>query len=512
MTPIILSTLNARFIHSSLGLRYLYANLQELQAQASIFEFTIDSRPIDIVEKLLKLQPKIIGFGVYIWNIEQTTYVVALLKKLSPETVIVLGGPEVSFEHEQQSIVSFADHVINGYADLEFYHLCTDILDSATASERIPREKIIQPCDFQLSEISFPYTYYSKLDIANRVIYVEASRGCPFKCEFCLSALDKTAWSFDQELFLAEMQKLYDRGARQFKFVDRTFNLKTGATTRILKFFLEKLDKDLFLHFELIPDHLPEQLKELILQFPEHSLQFEIGIQTFNPDVQTIISRKQDNDKAIENIRWLRNETHAHLHTDLIAGLPGEDIKSFANGFNQLVALKPHEIQVGILKRLRGTPIIRHTEAFHMVYNPNPPYNILSTKDIDFATMQSLSRFARYWDMIANSGRFNETLPLILGDDAFNRFLALSNWLFDTTDQTHRIALSRLYELVYQALTTEFAMDKAGVVDALTIDYAHSNLRGKPAFLHETAQPRSTSDNPPRKGTQRQNRHRKNPD
>ncbi|WP_455220246.1 DUF4080 domain-containing protein [Kaarinaea lacus] len=510
MTPIILSTLNARFIHSALGLRYLYANLRELQTQASIIEYTIDSRPIDIVEKLLKLKPKIIGFGVYIWNIEPTTYVVALLKKLSPETIVVLGGPEVSFEHDQQSIVSLADYVINGAADLEFYQLCTNILSNNDAINPVVREKIIQPREFQLSELNPPYSYYSRLDIANRVIYVEASRGCPFKCEFCLSALDKTAWSFELDVFLGEMQKLYERGARQFKFVDRTFNLKTETTTRILQFFLERLDANLFLHFELIPDHLPEALKELIRQFPEHSLQFEIGIQTFNPEVQALISRKQNNEKAKENIDWLRNETHAHLHTDLIAGLPGENLESFANGFNQLVALNPHEIQVGILKRLRGTPIIRHTESYEMVYNPNPPYNVLSTLDMDFATMQSISRFARYWDMIANSGRFGETLPLILGDDAFHRFLKLSNWLFTTTDQTHRISLSRLYGLVYEALTTEFAMDDQMVADTLTKDFAHSGLKGKPPFLADAAA--STGETTTRKGTQRQARHGKKPD
>jgi len=510
MTPIILSTLNARFIHSALGLRYLYANLHELQTQASIIEYTIDSRPIDIVEKLLKLKPKIIGFGVYIWNIEPTTYVVALLKKLSPETVIVLGGPEVSFEHSQQSIVALADYVINGAADLEFYQLCAEILGDSNAAKLAVREKIIQPREFKLTELNLPYAYYSRLDIANRVIYVEASRGCPFKCEFCLSALDKTAWSFDLDVFLGEMQKLYERGARQFKFVDRTFNLKTETTTRILQFFLERLDSNLFLHFELIPDHLPETLKALIRQFPAHSLQFEIGIQTFNPDVQAIISRKQDNDKAVDNIRWLRNETHAHLHTDLIAGLPGENLASFARGFNQLVALNPHEIQVGILKRLRGTPIIRHTDEFEMVYNPNPPYNVLSTRDMDFATMQSIARFARYWDMIANSGRFGVTLPLILGDDAFRRFLKLSDWLFATTDQTHRIALSRLYALLYEALTTEFAMSNEVISDALSEDFAHSGLKGKPAFLQD--RPDSPGATPLRNGTQRQARHRRKPD
>ena len=210
----------------------------------------------------------------------------------------------------------------------------------------------------------------------------------------------------------------------------------------------------------------------------------------------------------MQNLSWLRAETDAHLHTDLIVGLPGEDVDSFARGFNQLIALNPHEIQVGILKRLRGTPIIRHTDDYLMVYNPNPPYNILSTRDINFTTMQALTRFARYWDMIANSGRFSETLPLILGDDAFGRFSTLSDWVFATTDQTHRIALPRLFNLVYLALTQELGIKEAAAVATLQIDFDRSGLKGKPNFENDLTAS-SAKDEPGRKGTQRQSRHNK---
>jgi len=501
MTPIILSTLNARFIHSSLGLRYLYANLNELKHQAAIYEVTIDARPIDVVEKILKMKPKIVGFGVYIWNIEQTTYVVSLLKQISPDTIVVLGGPEVSFEYDQQAIVGFADYVITGNADLAFAQLCRSVMDG-----KLPEEKVIHAQQPKLDDIRFPYSFYSRKDIEHRIIYVEASRGCPFKCEFCLSALDKTAWPFNLDTFLQEMEDLYNRGARHFKFVDRTFNLKTDATVRILEFFLARMDENLFLHFELIPDHLPDNLKSVIQQFPEGSLQFEIGIQTFNPEVQKIISRKQNNQKAIENIQWLRENTHAHLHTDLIAGLPGENLDSFARGFDQLISLQPHEIQVGILKRLRGTPIIRHTESYSMIYNPNPPYNVLSTRDVDFNGMQSIARFARYWDLIANSGRFQETLPLILENQPFARFMKLSDWLFTTTEQTHRIALQKQFKLIFDALTEEFQVDRDTVITALQADHARSGLKGLPAFL-KSPKPLLSLVKPARKGSKRQQRH-----
>jgi hypothetical protein len=252
--------------------------------------------------------------------------------------------------------------------------------------------------------------------------------------------------------FLEELEALYARGARLFKFVDRTFNLNVKASLRILQFFLDKLqahpDDPVYAHFEVVPDHLPAALKESIALFPPGALQFEIGIQSFNPQVQALVSRRQDNEKAADNIRWLSEKSHAHLHVDLIAGLPGEDMESFAAGFDKLWALNPHEIQFGILKRLRGTPIIRHTPEFRMVYDPHPPYQILANDRISFADMQRLVRFARYWDLVANSGRFAKTLPLILGQAPFANFMALSDWLYSVTDATHRIALDRLAGLV----------------------------------------------------------------
>ena len=482
MIPILLTTLNARYFHSSLGLRYLMANMGGLQGDTAIREFIIDNRAIDVAEKLLKEQPRIIGLSVYVWNVEQTTQLVALLKEVSPETIVVLGGPEVSFEHEQQAIVDLADYVICGAADLAFSALCRQLLDN-----QAPPQKIIQAMPFDPGQLALPYRLYSDDDIAHRLIYVEASRGCPFKCEFCLSALDRTAKPFDMPLFLDEMRLLYERGARHFKFIDRTFNLKVTDSIRIMDFFLERMSDDLFLHFELIPDHLPETLKSMIQRFPEGTLQFEIGIQSFNPDVQALISRKQDNDKSAGNIEWIRNYSHAHIHADLIIGLPGEDVASFARGFNRLAALRPHEIQVGILKRLRGTPLVRHTGKYTMRYNPNPPYNILSTECIDFLTMQRLNRFARYWEMFSNSGRFKQTMTLILAEQPFEGFIQFSDWLFAESGQTHRLALKRQFELLHRYLTQSAGFNHDVVTDLLRQDHQASEIRSVPGFLLDQA-------------------------
>ncbi len=502
MTTIVLATLNARYIHSSLGLRYLKANMAELEGATKIVEFTIDSRAIDIVEQIVARRPNIVGFGVYIWNVEQTTRVVAMLKQLAPEITLVLGGPNVSFEQQSQAIIGYADYVISGQAEHRFAELCREVL-----SGEPPPQKLISSLPVALEDIELPYRLYSDEDIANRIIYVEASRGCPFKCEFCLSALDKTAKPFPADRFFEEMARLHERGVRHFKFVDRTFNLNIATSIRILDFFLARLDEQLFLHFEVIPDRLPEKLKETLVKFPPGSLQFEIGVQSLNPEVQALISRKQDDDKTAQNLAWIRSETHAHIHADLIAGLPGENLDSFARGFNRLAQMNPHEIQLGILKRLPGTPIIRHTDAYGMVYNPFPPYDVLRTGCIDFATMQRINRFARYWDMIANSGRFTTTKPLILADRPFERFMQLSDWLFNTTGQTHRIALKRLFELLFQALVEELDSDGETARRALWQDFQRAGLKGRPDFMRSLSERHQTKSKRSGNIAARQSRH-----
>ncbi|MCJ8321858.1 MAG: DUF4080 domain-containing protein [Colwellia sp.] len=498
---IVLATLNARFFHTSFGLRYLYANLKELQEYCVIQEFIIQTRAIDIVEQILASKPDIVGFGVYIWNIVETTNVVNLLKVIAPEIKVILGGPEVSYETEQQTIVDCADYVLTGPADLSFYQLCKDIINKTP-----PDKKILNSKPVALEEIALPYQYYTDEDLKHRLLYVEASRGCPFKCEFCLSSLDKSSTPFDLESFLEQMGILHQRGARNFKFIDRTFNLNIKTTMQIMQFFLDRMTDDLYLHFEVVPDHLPRKLKELLTQFPEGSLQFEIGIQTFNTQVQANISRKQNNAKSKENLLWLRDNTFAHIHADLIFGLPGETFDSFKDSFNQLYHCRPHEIQMGILKRLKGSPIIRHTEAFDLRFNPLPPFNILSTDRVSFATMQRINRFARYWDMIGNSGRFKYSLPHVLSDQPFDDFMAIAEWIFNKTGQIHKINLKKLYELISQSVEALFPEKHQLFIAKVEVDYKASKLKSlfSGLCLYGDQQTESTSKN---KSLQRQQRH-----
>src|SRR5262245_35789851 len=506
MAEIVLTTLNAKYIHAAFGLRYLLANLGELHPIACIEEFDINQRPIDIAEVLLKREPKVIGFGVYIWNIKPTTEVVDAIKRVRPDVTVILGGPEVSYEVEDQEIVRLADYVITGEADLKFADVCRQLL-----SDVRPASKIIAAEPPEFSKLILPYDLYNDDDVAHRIIYVEASRGCPFTCEFCLSSLDIPVRQVLLENLLTHLQRLLDRGVRQFKFVDRTFNLNLNTSRTILQFFLERYRPGHFFHFEMIPDRLPEALREIIARFPSGSLQFEVGIQSFNEEVCSLISRRQDCRKLENNLRFLREQTGVHLHTDLIVGLPGETIESFAAGFDRLIALGPQEIQVGLLKRLRGTPIVRHDIEWQMVYNAHPPYEILQTKLIDFATMQKLRRFARYWDLVGNSGNFLETTPLLWANVApsthrsdirsqsdanaseesvrqsspFWSFMDWSEWLYARVSRTDSIALGRLTELVFEYLTQVVGHEPKQTAETLWRDYRRGERKDVPPSLRK---------------------------
>ena len=473
---IILTTLNSRFTHSAIGLRYLYANMQELQCDTSILEFSINDALQTIAEKLLFDEPDIIGIGVYIWNVSYVAELVHIIKKVVPKVIIVLGGPELTYEPFRVNLDA-ADYIIQGEGDVAFYELCKAIV-AKTANERII--KMTLP---PLKEIQLPYQYYTDDDIQNRYIYVEISRGCPFECEFCLSSMDEKVRAFNLDEVLLEFEKLWLRGARNFKFVDRTFNLNMKAANAILDFFLSK-EAPYFAHFEVIPDHFPESLRAKIKQFPHGALQLEIGIQTLNPVIANNISRQLKLDKIEQNIAFLENETTAHIHLDLIVGLPGESLASFGENLDKLMSISSCEIQIGILKKLSGTYIKRHDEAFAMVYSDIPPYDILKNSELSFNDIQIMKRFARFWDLTYNSGNFKKSLPLLWQDaSVYKNFYAFGIWIYEQTDSTWKISLQRLGELLFTYLTQVKGVQAQDVAHNMLEDMMKLKGRAIPSYL-----------------------------
>ena len=475
MKNIILTTLNARYSHTSLGLRYLIANLKELKPQAEILEFVINSSVQTIAEQILEKKPKIIGIGVYIWNAFDIGELVKTIKKVSPETIVVLGGPEVSYTPLRVNF-DMADYIVCGEGEDTFYTLCKEILDGTCTQARV-----INSPKVDFSTIALPYDDYTDFDIANRHIYVENARGCPFECEFCLSSIETKMRYLSIEIFLEEIEKLWNRGARNFKFIDRTFNIKISYAKAILNYFLAK-EEDYFLHFEVIPDNFPEELRELIKQFKAGSLQLEVGIQTLNLDVAKEIRRNLKIDKIKENLRFLSQETHAHMHIDLIIGLPSETIESFGKNLNLLYTLSTGEIQVGILKKLSGTTLDRHDKVYGMVYNDSPPYDILKNDLIDFSLMQDMKRFARFWDIVYNSGNFQKTTELLFSDGkVFENFFDFSKWLYKRSESTYKISLDRIAQFLYEYLIKSY--DEDLVANTILQDVMAVGGRKIPPFL-----------------------------
>jgi len=475
MKNIILTTLNARYSHTSLGLRYLIANLKELKPQAEILEFVINSSVQTIAEQILEKKPKIIGIGVYIWNATDIAELVKTIKKVSPETIVVLGGPEVSYLPLRVNF-DMADYIICGEGEDTFYTLCKEILDGTCTQ---PRTINSPKVDFE--KIALPYDDYTDFDIENRHIYVENARGCPFECEFCLSSIETKMRYLDIDIFLEEIDKLWNRGARNFKFIDRTFNIKISYAKAILNYFLAK-EEEYFLHFEVIPDNFPEELRDLIKQFKKGCLQLEVGIQTLNLDVAKEIRRNLKIDKIKDNLKFLSTQTHAHMHIDLIIGLPSETVESFGRNLDLLYTLSTGEIQVGILKKLSGTTLDRHDKVYGMVYNDSPPYDILKNDLISFELMQDMKRFARFWDIVYNSGNFQKTTALLFEDGkVFDNFYSLSKWLYKRSESTYKISLDRMAEYLFEFMSNKH--DEELIANTILQDVMAVGGRKVPPFL-----------------------------
>jgi len=533
MSTILLTTLNARYAHSALGLRYLYANLHEFQNDTKIVEFTINEQIQTIAEDILKNSPKIIGISVYIWNAREVSDLIEILKKVSPNTVIVLGGPEAGYLPHRVDF-SKADYIISGEGEVAFYELCKEILSPRHSREggNPASPSFIKAPMPDLKAISLPYSVYSDEDVANRTIYVEASRGCPFECEFCLSSMDEKVRNFPLDELIEEFEILWQRGARSFKFIDRTFNLNMTFANRLLDFFLSK-EPPYFAHFEVIPDHFPDVLKAKISLFPEGSLQLEIGIQTLDPVIAKGINRPLRLEKIFENLQFLENETKAHMHLDLIVGLPGETLAGFGRNLDKLVSLTHSEIQIGILKNLSGTTLSRHDKEHGMIYSDTPPYDILQNNNLSFEQIQKMKRFARFWDIFYNSGSFENTVKLLwtvpvigysfsvipchdtesstpkwipyqvrddeerVQDDelptVFNNFYAFSEWIYTQTLSTWKISLDRQITLIYGYLILNNNTET--VQKALMEDLSKRPEKTIPFFLRQsTAENKNKSE------------------
>lgn len=442
--------LNSKYIHQSLGVYYLKAYARR---DITIYESNINVDVDKIANDILKTEPDLIGFSCYIFNIEKTLEVVKKIKEKS-KAKIFFGGPEASFEYDY--LFDYCDQIIVGAGESGFISLLNGNNNKVIFGKRIDN-----PLEFS------PYTDEFFENAKGKIAYFEASRGCPFDCSYCMSSNDKLQL-FDINLVKKELLKFKGKGIKILKFVDRTFNAKAEFSNEILQFLIDNFtDSDMTFHFEVAPDIFKESTLEIIKSARLGLFQFEAGIQTFNDEVLFNIHRKSNVKKAVENIKKLLSFENCHVHSDLIIGLTGEDENSLRNSFNTLYRLWTNQMQVGILKVLKGSRLKK--EQIGYVFSSLPPYEIVSTPTMSEEVIERGKKIAYLIDKYYNTNRFHFTLRYLEKKyEPWQTFNYLANVVY------YKAGVFELYEKLYNYML-ETGEDDTLTNELLKFDYLISN-------------------------------------
>ena len=428
----ILTTLNAKYIHTSLALRWLYVANKD-RFDISFREYVIKEDVGRIADELLASEPNVIGISVYIWNVEKSERLISILKERRSNLIIVLGGPEVTYEPEYFLEHWNVDYVISGEGEFILGDLLAAIEDNqpieiegVSSIQNISRA-VVKADMNKLASLSSPYTLdEDKADIKNRLVYFETSRGCPYQCQYCLSSLEKGVCYFPQKYIFDNLQYLIDNGAKQVKFLDRTFNLNKEHTKAVFDFLISNYRPNLSMQFEIYADLLTDEtIDYLNSKLPPNYFRFEIGIQSTYEPTNITVKRKQNFPLLAENIRKLMIGGKIDLHLDLIAGLPYETLDRFIKSFNDVFGLKGKEVQLGFLKMLRGTALRRDAAKYGYKYDTQAPYEIESNNDISKQELERIHdaehALEKYW----NSGKFSRTMNVLIESDYKGKYFEL---------------------------------------------------------------------------------------
>ena len=479
---VVLSTLNSKFIHSSLALRYLKA-YGEAHGQAyDIVEYTINMPVLHILSDITEHDIDVLGFACYIWNIEMTLHVVDMVKAVRPDIKIVLGGPEVSFTADELlERCPNIDYIVQGEGEEAFHALVTalqlgnDGLNPVIPGVRGRRDgsilgsiEAVEVSD--LSAIPFPYTEEDMDDLEHKIIYYESSRGCPFSCQYCLSGNKNTVRFFPQERTLKELQWFIDHGVKQVKFVDRTFNCAPHHHRPLMEFMRDS-DTDMNFHLEMEPELMTEWETNILCETPPGRIQIEVGVQSTHKKTLDAINRYNDWPYIQKSIRPIIQAGHTHVHMDLIVGLPHEDFNRFGQSFNDLFSLQPHALQIGFLKLLKGSGVRRMRE-YKYVADPLAPYEVLSTHVLPYDDVRFLKYFEDVFERFYNSERFRTTFgyigqQLIHGEtDAFTYFCDMTRaWL---KEGNHKVNLKDIDQIEF---LYHFFLTKGDTIAAELLQY-----------------------------------------
>ncbi|WP_125141169.1 B12-binding domain-containing radical SAM protein [Clostridium transplantifaecale] len=512
----LLAAINAKYIHSNLGIYSLIKYAQDMFAsrkaqgeelpgiQIEMGEYTINHQMELILQDIYRRSPDVVGFSCYIWNILYVKELVRDLKKVLPQVQIWLGGPEVSYDAEAVlRELPEVKGIMAGEGEETFYHLVEQYM-----SEEHPTLLSAQPglifrdkdgsihtgTAAPLMDLSrIPFSYGSLEGLEHRIIYYESSRGCPFSCSYCLSSIDKTVRFRDLDLVKKELSFFLDRRVPQVKFVDRTFNCKKSHSMEIWKFILEHDNGVTNFHFEISADLLDEDEMALMQRMRPGLIQLEIGVQTTNPDTIREIRRKMDLVKLENNVHRVNSFRNIHQHLDLIAGLPYEDYESFRKSFNDVYRMEPEQLQLGFLKVLKGSYMEEMAGEYGLLYKSQPPYEVLSTRWLSYGDVIRLKGVEEMVEVHYNSGQFRTVLKELVKefDEPFDLFQALADYYEE--NRITGISHSRLarYEILFRFINENVPDIQNGKKaeryrDLLMYDlYLRENVKSRPSFARE---------------------------
>ncbi|HAT4161190.1 TPA: DUF4080 domain-containing protein [Clostridium perfringens] len=492
---ILLTAINSKYIHSNLAVRYLKAFTKDLDFQGDIKEFSINDRVENILEGIIEEKPDVVAFSCYIWNMEFVNRLAELIKLVDPNIEILYGGPEVSYEGKEFLENHEGEYVIVGEGEKTFrefvlYKLGEGKIEDIKGLNYKRDGKVFENPkrpEMDMNELVFPYTYEE--DINNKIVYYEASRGCPFKCKYCLSSVMHGVRFLDVERVKKELKYFMERGLKLVKFVDRTFNCNREYTVELLKYLSEQ-DTETRFHFEVAADLLTEGQIEILNNAPKGRFQLEVGVQTTNNEVLHNINRYITYENIKEKVLKVAAGKNVMQHLDLIAGLPGEDLESFKKSFNDVHAIRPDEIQLGFLKLLKGSSMREEAEKWGIVYSPYAPYEIIRSKDISYEELLLLKKVEAMVDKYYNSCKFNNVIKFFLNiyEKPFDFYYDLAMFFEEKGNFKRSIGNVEYYKILLDFYLEKIGGEDEGLFkEVLKFDYLCFNKkRWLPDFLVRT--------------------------
>jgi anaerobic magnesium-protoporphyrin IX monomethyl ester cyclase len=493
---LVLTALNAKYVHTNLAVRYLKEYSKNLEYQCLIKEFSINDQLENILEATMEEKPDVIAFSCYIWNIEMVIKLSTLIKKVNKNIEILYGGPEVSYDGKEFLQGVDGDYLIEGEGEEPFRQFVLYKLNRGSIEE-IPgllykdgQGNIKGKSNFDLLDMNrLPFPYRDELEFKNKIIYYEASRGCPFNCKYCLSSTIRGVRFRELDLVKEELTLLMERGVALVKFVDRTFNANRDYARKLWQ-YLKEVDSSTCFHFEISADLLTDEDIELLSSVPKGRFQFEIGVQSTNEQVVRNIARTMNLEKLGHRVKELCLANNIHLHLDLIAGLPGESFESFKESFNRVYSFGPHVIQLGFLKLLKGSKMKEEEEQWGMVYSPYPPYEIIRNNDISYEELLILKKVETIVDKYYNSGNFNNILSYLMANfnSAFDFFLSLAKFFQKKGYFNRSISGVEYYRIFIEFYKETIGDDLTVLKDIIKYDYFTINKKSwLPDFLDKNA-------------------------